>query len=538
MVLDRRVVQAQNAAALEKQNQLLEAHIVSLGGHFALNLAQSEREVAAIGRKWEKKPALQVFQGEVALAEPQRPHWLIFGKHRLRASGQGDEPLLEAALEEHFQSENRWRSFQWKGRNFVFLRGVIDGVPYASAYQAEDLFSRLGAGVGLTSWVLDSEGNILFHPLSRFIGSQVANVRPVTAGIAQLRDGRADGVKAFSQRFKNLEGKETLGAFLALPSSGLLLGTEWMGVRTQGAMGSWLWWLALAFGAFAVMILSRSLFMSKGEGPKQEPFSEDRLPPEALDYLAEVRKGADANAAEIQRLESELSEIQSRLLEEREKAGIEEWKGLQWRAFFRDVLPQVSRGKEVWHHFLRMAARGQAGTDYLLYRYSPTTFSLVPEAAELSGPWDSKGRAQLLDGRIYVGNERYLESLVHTESYRRWRISLAKAAGERVEGLEAKTLILRGPGKHLGLLLVMFPAGSQRERELEGRLEQLKEMSESLREFCVGVEGLLHFSNDEGVHKTLAGTPNNAGDKPRQPSSQLSDSRPPDWRRSQDSRAP
>ncbi|WP_198097197.1 cache domain-containing protein, partial [Clostridioides difficile] len=78
--------------------------------------------------------------------------------------------------------------------------------------------SAFQAGDGLRVWIAGRDGTVIFHPLQRFVGSNVANLRPVAAGLQKLASGKSE---EYTQRYLGLEGREALGAWTTLPAQGL-----------------------------------------------------------------------------------------------------------------------------------------------------------------------------------------------------------------------------------------------------------------------------------------------------------------------------
>ena len=123
-------------------------------------------------------------------------------------------------------------------RSYLFVRGNLPtGQPYTAAYLPENFFSGFHSGDGLRVWIAGKDGTVIFHPLQRFVGSNVSNLRPVAAGLQRLSQGKQE---QFTQRYLGLEGREALGAWTILPEQGLLVANEWPRELGISGRSSWI----------------------------------------------------------------------------------------------------------------------------------------------------------------------------------------------------------------------------------------------------------------------------------------------------------
>ena len=123
--------------ALEK---VLKAESRTLGSRIEEAVLKADRDALLVAARWRKKPAMQTFASDTALAEPGSPKWVIVTGRRLRAAGLLDDPLLEDALEAHLGKKERFALHASRGKTYLFVRGNLPtGQPYTAAYLPEKI---------------------------------------------------------------------------------------------------------------------------------------------------------------------------------------------------------------------------------------------------------------------------------------------------------------------------------------------------------------------------------------------------------------
>ncbi|MGZ3696434.1 MAG: hypothetical protein ACXVBL_19300, partial [Bdellovibrionota bacterium] len=374
---ERKRAEGEDSLASKAVEEVLTSQNHSLSKRLEESLEKADSVAAQASLRWRKKAKMRSFFTDTAMAEPGAPKWIIVGGRRVRAAGVIDNALLEDALEAHLAGSARVGLFASKGKYFLFIKGLADGQPYASAYVPEEFFSDLRSTEGIRDWLALADGTIVYHPLHRFIGSNSANLRPVAAGIQEMNAGKSS---SFTARYLGLEARPALGAWSTLPKLGLLAASEWPkdpGVLSQT---SFLYWLALLVGAAGIFLFGFSgAKESKPEAAKETDFDFGRFDKDALEYLENVKNSADRAVSYAKQQEA----VANKAREERVATSVRAFyleRRLDLLNRFEDtILPQAT-GKHVWSELGALLADFSPGITTVTYRYSPSSFSLVPES--------------------------------------------------------------------------------------------------------------------------------------------------------------
>ncbi len=518
-------------AASSAVEKVLKAESRSLGSRIDEALFKADRDALVTGTRWRKKPPMRTYTSDVALAEPESPKWVIVAGRRIRAAGLLDDPLLEDALDAHLAKADRFALYGSHGKYYLFVRGnLTTGQPYAAAYDPAAFFSAFQAGDGLRVWIAGRDGTVLFHPLQRFIGSNVANLRPVAAGLLKLSSGNAS---EFTQRYLGLEGREALGSWTVLPSQGLLVSTEWPRDIAASSSGTLLGWLATFFGAAGCALLGGAIFR-RGEtsevSVREEPiFDVQRLDDDAMEYLERAKSSADealefaraqeASAAHARSDRSRLAAEARRL--ERKLALLE--------AFQDRVLPQLT-GKQVWSELGKLLSESAPGITVAVYRYSPSSFSLVPEACFDGAALADDALAYLRDSRIFIGNPNLLPQVLETEAFAKWNRTRERHMPMHHTEFRVFPFATRsGPAATKdqsnppvkGAILAIFDERVNSGGELEEAFQLAEQLVHRTSKFCDSLTPLLQsqyaVKSATSAHAgtSLAGAPNGVGNRPR-----------------------
>jgi hypothetical protein len=472
---------------------------------------QADRDAADILRRWSKRPAQKSFAVDTQLNEPRTPRWLVSPERRLRAAGTPDQALLEDALEAHLAGRDRLAHYASNGKHFIFIKGTASGQPYAAAYTPEAFFAPVRAPEGMRVWLLDREGVVLYHPLPRFIGSKAANLRPVAASIEALAAGRK---ASFTQKYLGLEGKDAIGAWISLPAEGLILASEWPKGLRSGTASSALLSLAAFSGGLGLLLLGFFVGSRSSQAVRPTPiFDTSRLDDEALAYLESVKRSAD-EAIQFAR-EKENAAEGARVARAELNAQIS---GLRWQLdsleeFQERILPGVT-GKQVWTELARMVAERSPGLTLVVYRYSATTFSLVPETVFSALDLPAASLSYLKDSRIFIGNLSYLGSLLQTQAFARWN----KSRERHMPDLNAdfRAFPFSGPAGTQGAILAVFDRRMNQDRELEEALDLLARLMRRTASFCDSLGRLLQSLYAKGsAWQAVASASNDARNQSR-----------------------
>jgi hypothetical protein len=501
--------------AVEK---VLKAESRTIGGRLDEAALKADRDALVTATRWRKKPPMRTFLTDTALAEPGSPKWVIVAGRRIRAAGLLDDPLLEDALDAHLTKKERFALYVSRGQSYLFVRGnLTTGQPYASAYLPESFFSAFQAGEGLRVWIAGRDGTVIYHPLQRFVGSNVANLRPVAAGLQKLAQGKNE---QFTQRYLGLEGREALGAWTVLPDQGLLVATEWP--RDLGAAGrsSAFGWLGLLLSWGGCALLGAGIFSRRHAATpaRAEPlFDVNRLDDDAMEYLESAKASAD-EALEFARAQEATADLARR--ERAKLAGhsrqLEAKIGLL-EAFQDRVLPQLT-GKQVWTELAQLLAEAAPGITLTVYRYSPSSFSLVPESTFDAAALAGNALAYLRDSRIFIGNPSLLPSVLKTEAFAKWNRTRERHMPLHRTDFRVFPFAAQG-GR--GVLMAIFDERINEEGELEDTFLLAEQLVRRAGTFCDSLTPLLQSSyavksgSTANAGPAVASAPNGAGNRPR-----------------------
>ena len=470
---------------------------------------KADTDASEADKRWKKKPKFRSFFTDTSLAEPGAPKWVIIGGKRIRAAGNLDNALLEDALEAHLSGPKRSALHLSKGKYYLFVRGTADGQSYASAYLPEEFFSDLRSREGIRDWLALGDGTVLFHPLHRFIGSSGANMRPVSAGMQELAAGKT---ATFTQRYLGLEGREAFAAWSTLPEFGLLAASEWPKDPARASQSSFLFWLALVAALGSCFSAGLSLRPPEA-APREADFDFGRLDKDAVEYVESVKASAERAVNFAKAREGEAGELKRELALRAAD--------LQWAEWRYDLLDQVQRkllhsstGKQVWEEIAALFAERLPGIAIGFYRYSPSSFSLVPESVFTQADLPDSALAFLRDARIFIGNLSYLPKLGQTEAFQKW--NRGRERHMPLHQTEFRFFPLLIPGGGRGLLMVIFDRRMNESGELSEGFDLLAGMIQRVGSFCERLPALLQSSNAKGsTGPSVASAPNEARNRPR-----------------------
>ncbi|RYZ98879.1 MAG: hypothetical protein EOP11_20125, partial [Proteobacteria bacterium] len=411
---------SEGSAALSAIEEVLKAQNQSLAGRIFEGLGRADGDAQTLLARWRAKPKVRSYLADTGLAEPDAPKWSIVAGRRIRAAGVIDDALLEDALDAHQNAPERVALYQSKGKYYLFIKGLVEGAPYASAYTPEAFFATFRSADGIRAWLALRDGTVIFHPVARFIGTNASNLKPIAAGMQELARGSS---APYTSRYLGLEGSDALGAWTPLPSFGMLVASEWPKIPDSSGQASGLYWFAVTIGALSLLALGYAIGGRSGEQAaapaRAHIFDESRLDDDAMEYLEEVKTSAQAavDLAEARGREAEEA------IRERQDA-LENVGGLEWRArvteeYLERVIPKAT-GQQVWEALAHLISTQAPEISVLVYRYSTSSFSLVPARLQSRAELPESAQAYLKDARIFIGDAKLLETLPRTEGFQRW----------------------------------------------------------------------------------------------------------------------
>jgi hypothetical protein len=514
---------SQDHAALEAIEDVLKAQNQALAGRIFAGLTRADIDANTLYSRWAKKPKAKSYFGDTSLAEPDAPKWSIVAGRRVRAAGVIDDALLEDALDVHQTARDRLSLYSAKGKTYLFINGVVDGQPYASAYVPEAFFSNFRSSDGIRAWLALRDGTVIYHPISRFIGANAANMKPVAAGIQELTQNSSS---PYTRRYLGLEGHDALGAWTPLPSYGLLVASEWPKVPDSAASFSALFWFALITGGGGFFLIGAAL-LGKNTTTTQivhvaeeRGFSEDELSDEAMDYLEQVKATADRAMAAADSSQREAEEANRERNDALDSVGTLEWKARVYEDYLDRVITKTTV-KQVWDTFGALLAHHSPEISAVVYRYSPSSFSLTPEGVYSKADLPEEATTFLQDARIFLGNLALLESLPATEAFQRWNKNRERHMPNHQTDFRVYpfTGLVNANGtvtQGKGAFVLFFDRRLNAGEELEGALKTFDTLIRRTATFCDTLQPLLHSKDAKGsARPAVASSSNDSRNRPR-----------------------
>src|SRR5690606_28949383 len=97
---------------------------------------------------------------------------------------------------------------------------------------------------------------------------------------------------------------------------------------------------------------------------------------------------------------------------------------LEWRlSCYENLLEEVAaggKGKSVFSGLGKVVSQRLLGSPVVLYRFSPTSFSLVPESLVGAELLAHEVKEFLSDSRIFLGNFRLVGRIEEVAAYQKW----------------------------------------------------------------------------------------------------------------------
>jgi len=495
--------------------EVLKAQNQALAGRIFEGMSRPERDALLTLQRWKKKAKIRSFLSDTALTEPDAPRWIIMDGRRIRAAGVSDDALLEDALEDHLNASVPLALYHSKGKYYLFVKGSVDQTNFASAYVPEAFFASLRSDDGIRVWIALKDGTVIYHPLQRFIGSNAANIKPVAAGIQEMEKGISS---PFVRTYLGLEGREAFGSWTPLPSLGVLVGSEWPKFPFGAVEYTFLFWFSLGFLFLGGLSLGFSFRPKATMAIAEQSFDESRLTDTALEYLENARSSAQKSIEALAEKEKQILELSRDRNDALEIRVALESRIHLLEEYQNTVLPKVT-GKQVWSQLCQMLAKRNPNIVFVFYRYSPVTFSLVPESVHGVGSLGSEGVKFLQENRIYIGNPSYLSKLNDTEAYIKWSSKLAQWISLQENGVQSFPIRCSGT---TGAILAIYNNAWAANGELDFALGNLRSLMTTTSMFCDSLGQLLQSMYAKGsARPSLASAPNDTGNRLSQPQNKL-----------------
>lgn len=457
------------------------------------------RAVDAIIRHTRKDSGL-----DTVMVQRGAPRLVLWGKARIKAVNFALDAELLTAAESHKDSHQVFALHGAESRRMLLVRGTHQGETWVAAFEMTPFFQSVDEGEMVRNWVALPSGEMIYHSQGRHLGVQGSNLKSVASGIGMLAAGEQ---RILSSTYRGLDGREVLGSWTVVPRYRLVVGSEWAASVAKDSTLEVPFHVGLALLVIGALVLGLALRRHGKKTRERYQFDPSRLDDDLLDYLEENRQKAEealryANQRddEVRDLEKTVHDTQTALQD------------TEWRVMCMEELLEKAKGgatpKELVAGLVHVASQKMLGMPVIYYRFSPTTFSLVPEqGAGLEG-LAPNAKAFLLDARLYIGNFRNVATLLHTEAFKKWDALRGKHLPS--PAYDIQWIPLEAGHRERGVLAVFLEPQMMAQGELRGELEFLRGLAHTAAWFCETRAQLLQFS-DANRGKGVAGAADKAG---------------------------
>ncbi|NUM88113.1 MAG: hypothetical protein HUU37_02810 [Bdellovibrionales bacterium] len=442
---------------------------------------------------------------DTVMVQRGAPQVILHGKSRIKAVNFSLDASLLRALELHRDSPVAFALHGTEGRRMLLMRGVHQGEVWAAAFEVHPFFQAVAEGEAVRNWVALPGGEMIFHSAARHIGVQSANLKSVASGIGMLAAGEQ---RVLSANYQGLDGREVLGAWTVVPRYRLVVGTEWAASVTRDASLDLPFYAGVGFLALGSLVLGLSLRRHGRKTREKYQFDPARLDDDLLDYLEENRKAAEDAVRFASQKDGEIRNLEQKMHEQ--GAALQD---AEWRLMCLEEMLDRAKGgatpKELFGGLVKVVSQKMLRMPVVYYRFSPTTFSLVPEHAAGTGSLAPNARAFLTDARLFIGNFRNVAMLSHTEAFRKWDALRRKQIPS--PDYEILWVPIEAGSRERGVLAVFLEPQLAAGGVLNRDIEFLRGLAHTAAWFCEMKAQLLQFHDaDRRPGRGVAG----AADKP------------------------
>jgi len=443
---------------------------------------------------------------ELLLQLGDAPKQLLYEGKKLKSLDFRQDAALFLAMERHLNARDPYSIYLRDNRAMFLVLGTFQGKPYVAAYDKDVFFASLANATGFRLWLVNASGVMLFHPQQRYIGADVTNFKQVSAGLASLQNGER---REILNTYEGLDGASTLGVLNSIPEKSLLLGIEWAKTPAIFASTTTKYWF-LFFFAVGIFFLSRSFLKNTHEDFPIENYKFDleRLDAKSKAILVDAQKKAEESVAHSKKVETELVDAVNGAAQCRADF-LHAQMGLDFWNQFIDNFSTLPTGKQVWLEIAPLIYSQIGGSIMIYYRYSSTSFALVPEL--ILGTENLAYHAQnyLNDARIFLGDFYKISEIKSNQAFQNW--NKTRKRHMPLANDEAYFLPIEGISSSKGAYLILLEQNLANKVLLEKRVEFLVDFIRRITPLCELKQRLLQSKNgkfDPGP--SVASAPNNA----------------------------
>ncbi len=367
--------------------------------------------------RWKKHDA----SFELLLQLGDAPKQIIYDSKRFRATDFALDPSLYAAMERLSASKEAYSIYAKDAKFYFLLRGDFKGKNYVAAFERDSFFHFLGNSSAFRNWVVSGSGLVVYHPSARYMGADIANYRPVAAGLLALQE---HNLKEVYSNSAGLDGLDTQLVWSSVPSLQLIFGSEWAArgkFSHKTGTSSGLLKISMGLLAIGFFFLGWALAGKRKNDIEVDAYEFDleKLDQESKEFLWKAKALAEEAVEFGRKKEQELSLSQENARKYFAEASdskilLELWNEMLNLVF---AAPTV---KQVWKELTRYFVEKYPGVKVIYYRYSNTSYALVPEEVAGAEGITENARAYLADARIFLGSITKLHTVEESQAFQAW----------------------------------------------------------------------------------------------------------------------
>ncbi len=479
-------------AALLRQNSAL---ITAVDQAF---FRAEQRVQEVVLRNLRKDPATATI-----LAQPDSPRIILFGNDKIKASDFLLDAQLLRALELHRHASEKYKTYSRDGIQFILVRGEVQNEAYAAAFTDDALFQDLGVGEAMRFWIASSSGELLFHSVKRLMGSQVANLRPVASGTEMLAKQEQRNLVS---HYTGFEGGDALGAWSVVPKRNLILGVEWAGSFGRDTTLDLPFFAGVVLVGLGCFLLGFAFRRRNKKAREKFQFDPASLDEDVVAYLEENRAATEEAVLFAQKKEAELRVLDSKLNELGAAQNELEWRLGCYESLFEQA--GVGNGRGRLRGLAEVISKRVLGAPVILYRFSSTSFSLVPEWISGGDRLSTDAKEFLSGSRIFLGNFRQIGGIEQVSAFQNWNQTRLKYSAEKT----APVFLPMDAEGYRGAMAVLMPEGANARGELNETLNFFRQLVQTCARLCDTKQQLIQSRNDsKHFGSAMASTPNRLG---------------------------
>lgn len=445
--------------------QALKSQVKAVASETEQEFAERARQVEAILAAGAEKRA----RAKGLMEQAGAPAFLLAkreGELREFSPKRGVTEEAKAAAFAFFGKEARLGFWESADKiQYILFRGAALEQEYVALYRQDSLFTKLRGSAAIRPWVVQKDGTVLYHATTRHTGVNSSSVRPVAQGAESLSRGQRVEMLA---SYVGLDGQELLGAWIALPVWGVVVGSEWPALAAANAGISWFTWIAIAaflLGAFLLgaCVNPRPIHVTAAQREIKD------LSHEARAFIKKAERQAEKALDFARDREQQCADLEAKAREQLAYAERIRWTFERTESFLEEAV-EAKDEHQVWSILAQYLSSMALRFPTLVYTYSASSCSLIPQAQAGVDKLPESARRYLADARLLIGDLQALGRLETTSAYEQWRTRFERFFP--LTGQNISVLPFASPTGSRGVVLFLMTDGvmpggdSEKQREL------------------------------------------------------------------------